>query len=252
MSLDCNQTTKNKTRIFHIGLDKNEVTIIQGMLELHPGFKGRFVFGKPNRRDHVDMVFVNGDDLDAIDEWQALALSSPEVIPVIVCEKINRIYKQYKTIKKPIVMKKFVEIIDEITTTEIDHHENSSREKEAVNILVVDDSFPARQFMKYKLEEICDDSKELIIDFADTGEKALTMAEENDYDLVFLDLIMPGMDGYEICKKLKKINPVEIAMLTGSSAVLNRARAKHAGCDIFLAKPPADNDLKKAITKYFH
>jgi len=250
MSLDCNQTTKNKTRIFHIGLDEKDVAIIQGMLDLQPGYNERFVFGKPNSRDHVDMVFVNGDDLDAIDEWQALALSSPEVIPVIVCEKINRKYRFYKTIKKPIVLKKFVEVIDKITTTEVEHHESSISEMEAVNILVVDDSFPARQFMKFKLEELCDNSKELIIDFADSGEKALTMAEENEYDLVFLDVVMPGMDGYEICKKLKKINPMKIAMLTGSSAVLNRARAKHAGCDMFLAKPPADDDIQKAILEY--
>jgi len=250
MSLDCNQTTKNKTRIFHIGLDEKEVSIIQGMLELQPGYRERFTFGKPNSRDHVDMVFVNGDDLDAIDEWQALALSSPEVIPVIVCEKINRKYRFYKTIKRPIVLKKFVEVIDAITTTEVDHHENSISQMEAVNILVVDDSFPARQFMKFKLEELCDNSKELIIDFADTGEKALTMAEENEYDLVFLDVVMPGMDGYEICKKLKKINKMKIAMLTGSSAVLNRARAKHAGCDMFLAKPPADDDIQKVISEY--
>ena len=75
------------------------------------------------------------------------------------------------------------------------------------------------------------------------------MVEENSYDLVFLDVVMPGMDGYEICRKLKEEKPLKIAMLTGKSAVLNRARAKHAGCDFFLAKPPSDDDLNKTLNK---
>lgn len=147
--------------------------------------------------------------------------------------------------------RKFVEILEAVTTTEIAHHTESIASMEAVRMLVVDDSFPARQFMKFKLEELSSDTKEMLIDFADTGEKALKLAEETDYDLVFLDVVMPGMDGYEICRKLKHMAPVKVAMLTGRSAVLNRARAKHAGCDYFLAKPPEDNDIKKILADFF-
>lgn len=248
MSLDSNQTIKSKTRIYHIGLNQKEVSIIQGMFELQPALKDHFVFGEPSSRDQVDMVFVNGDDLGAIDEWQALALNRPEVIPVMVCAEVKKKYKHLKTIKKPLGFRKFVEILEAVTSTKIEHHSESISAMEAVRILVVDDSFPARQFMKYKLEELSDDTKEMLVDYADSGEKAIKMAKENTYDLVFLDVVMPGMDGYEICRKLKKIAPIQVAMLTGRSAVLNRARAKHAGCDYFLAKPPEDKDIKHALS----
>lgn len=248
MPLDSNQTIKSKTRIYHIGLNQKEVAIIQGMFELQPALKNRFVFGEPSSRDQVDMVFVNGDDLGAIDEWQALTLNRPEVIPVMVCAEVRKKYKNLKTIKKPLAFRKFVEILDAVTSTEIERHSESISNMEAMRILVVDDSFPARQFMKYKLEELSDDEKKMLVDYADSGEKAIKMAEENAYDLVFLDVVMPGMDGYEICRKLKNIAPIKVAMLTGRSAVLNRARAKHAGCDYFLAKPPEDQDIKKVLS----
>lgn len=91
MSLDSNKATKDKTRIFHIGLNNKELIMIQGIFELQPTWKECFVFGEFNNRDHVDMVFVNGDDLDAIGEWQTLTLNRSEVTPVIVCSEIKKI-----------------------------------------------------------------------------------------------------------------------------------------------------------------
>lgn len=72
------------------------------------------------------------------------------------------------------------------------------------------------------------------------------MAEETTCNLVF-----PGLGGYEVCRKLKHIAPLKVAMLTGRSTVLNRAREKHAGCDYFLAKPPEENDIKKILGDFF-
>lgn len=66
---------------------------------------------------------------------------------------------------------------------------------------------------------------------------------------MFLDVIMPGMDGYELCRKLKNRDNSFVAMLTGQSTKIDRVRADLAGCDDYLTKPPVDMEIKKVLDR---
>ncbi|MEG0553176.1 MAG: response regulator, partial [Carnobacterium sp.] len=70
---------------------------------------------------------------------------------------------------------------------------------EELNLLVVDDEDRIRRLLKMYLEK-----ENYTITEADDGEKALSLALENDYDLILLDLMLPKMDGIEVAKELRE------------------------------------------------
>ncbi len=81
--------------------------------------------------------------------------------------------------------------------------ENESR------ILIVDDEDRIRRLLKMYLER-----EQYTIEEADNGDTALEMALQNDYDLILLDLMMPGKDGIEVCKGVREKKATPIIMLT--------------------------------------
>lgn len=241
------QTTKERCRIFHVGLDARETLVIESLFRAHPELGNRFVFGTPSDEDPADLLFVNGDDEQAIAAWQALRAQRPGTVAIFATEQEDR-FAGERTIRKPLAFRNFVSILDAITATEGAYFmQPAANSQDSIRVLVVDDSFPARQFMKFKLEELAGSSMNLAVDFADSGEKAISAVRDNHYDLVFLDVVMPGMDGYEVCREIKAIRPARVAMLTGRSAPVDFTRGRAAGCDNYLAKPPHDVDLRTIL-----
>ncbi|MDF1821143.1 MAG: response regulator [Alcanivoracaceae bacterium] len=251
MALDSRQTTKSRSRIFHIGLEPREVLVIKSMFRIAPELNNRYVFGEPTEDDPVDLVFVNADDEAAMNGWQSLHRKRPDCVGIMVSADGEKRDESSKVIRKPLMFKKFVELLELITSDDA-HQSVVGSDGRPMNVLVVDDSFPARQFMKFKLQEIARGVANLEIDFAENGEKALQMAEEKHYDTIFLDVIMPGMDGYELCRRLKKHDDCYIAMLTGQTTKVDKVRGDLAGCDKYLAKPPVDDEIRKVIVANQH
>lgn len=111
-------------------------------------------------------------------------------------------------------------------------------------ILVVDDSAVMRDMLNVKLRELGGSSLQVIIDMASSGEEAVRMAKTNPYDLVFMDVEMPGMSGLDACREIKKIRDSRIAMVSGRAASDDHSAGHDAGCDNYLTKPPHDADLR--------
>lgn len=120
-------------------------------------------------------------------------------------------------------------------------------ETDVLRVLVVDDSHAARQLVAMKLREQADASLPVDVHVAEDGASAIAMAQSQPYDVVFLDVMMPDMDGYEVCRRLKGIRPVRIAMLSGMTAATDYAAGRAAGCDNYLVKPPRDTDLRTIL-----
>jgi two-component system, OmpR family, response regulator len=76
------------------------------------------------------------------------------------------------------------------------------------------------------------------IDTASTGDEALSRAVAGDYDAVVLDVMLPGLDGFEVCQALRRSERrVPVLMLTARTAVSDRIRGLDAGADDYLVKP---------------
>lgn len=103
--------------------------------------------------------------------------------------------------------------------------------KEA-KILVVDDEERIRRLLKMYLER-----EDYYVEDAENGEQALKMALENDYDLILLDIMMPGIDGIQVCYELRKTKATPVIMLTAKGEEANRVQGFEAGTDDYIVKP---------------
>ena len=125
---------------------------------------------------------------------------------------------------------------------------HASTNSDSLNVLIVDDSAPARQFIEIKIKELMD-STDYQLFTADSGEDALAMFEKCQIDLIFLDVEMPGISGLEVCKRIReKSDRARIVMLTGRSLSADYVSGRDAGCNHYLTKPPADGDVQTILT----
>lgn len=101
-----------------------------------------------------------------------------------------------------------------------------------VKILVVDDEERIRRLLKMYLER-----EEYTIDEAEDGNEALAKAINNDYDVILLDLMMPGKDGVEVCRELREKKSTPVIMLTAKGEEINRVQGFEVGTDDYIVKP---------------
>ena len=100
-------------------------------------------------------------------------------------------------------------------------------------VLLVDDE---EDFLKTLAERL--EARGLKVNTATSGEEAVTDAEKNGYDLIVLDLSMPGIDGLETLKRIKTKQPeAEIIMLTGQGSIRTGIEAMKLGAEDYLQKP---------------
>ncbi|MFZ0368591.1 MAG: response regulator transcription factor [Halobacillus sp.] len=104
-------------------------------------------------------------------------------------------------------------------------------EQEA-RILVVDDEDRIRRLIRMYLER-----ENYIIDEAEDGDEALKKAIDVDYDVILLDLMLPGMDGIEVCKELREKKATPVIMLTAKGEEANRVQGFEVGTDDYIVKP---------------
>jgi len=117
-------------------------------------------------------------------------------------------------------------------------------------LLIVDDEPVILKGLKYSLEQ-----ESYIVETAVDGENALSKALNNVFDLIVLDLMLPGMDGLEVCQKIRKNSMVPIIILTAKGEDSNKILGLEYGADDYLTKPFNILELKariKAILRRVH
>ncbi|NIK77547.1 two-component system response regulator ResD [Paenibacillus castaneae] len=99
-------------------------------------------------------------------------------------------------------------------------------------ILVVDDEERIRRLLKMYLEK-----EGYTIDEAEDGETALRLASSTDYALILLDVMLPGIDGIEVCSRLRQVKATPVIMLTAKGEEMNRVQGFEVGADDYVVKP---------------
>ena len=105
-------------------------------------------------------------------------------------------------------------------------------------ILIVDDEAHIRMLIEQTLEELEDDGVEFLT--ADNGETALQIIQAEKPQLVFLDVMMPKMNGMDVCRKVKKelgLDEVFIVLLTAKGQELDRQKGQEVGANVYMTKP---------------
>ncbi len=117
-------------------------------------------------------------------------------------------------------------------------------------ILIVDDDLAMRTLLKEFLEEFEDKGVELLT--ANNGEEAIESIKAEKPELVILDVLMPGMNGFEVCNTVKNelgMKDVYVIILTTSGQEYNKQKGKDVGADIFITKPFDPDELIKKVSK---
>ena len=102
----------------------------------------------------------------------------------------------------------------------------------AKKVLVVDDEKAIVKGIRFSLEQ---DGME--VDCAYDGEEALSMARENEYDMILLDLMLPKLDGLSVCQQIREFSNVPIVMLTAKGEDMDKILGLEYGADDYITKP---------------
>jgi two-component system, OmpR family, response regulator len=118
---------------------------------------------------------------------------------------------------------------------------------ESGNILLVDDEEDFRTTLVKRLQK-----RHLNVFGAESGYKALDLMNKLVFDVVVLDVKMPGMDGIETLKEIKKKNPlVEVILLTGHASIESGIEGMKLGAFDYVMKPVNIDDLLEMIRKAY-
>jgi twitching motility two-component system response regulator PilG len=223
----------------------------------------------------IDFVLINTCDMAMVRAWRQIsrkigALGERRVIKMVSPAAMTSSgYSLHTPINPSRVLKTF----DAYTIRELDYfpefeigaetqHDNSmvkagikllhsrtglTDASQALKVLVVDDSLPVRRQLEIEFGLM--DAE--VVSVA-SGEEALVLIQEQVFDVIFLDIVMEGMDGYSVCKKIRasannKKTPV--TLLTSRSSSFDKLKGTLAGCDAYLTKPINHNDFIGVIDR---
>jgi len=145
--------------------------------------------------------------------------------------------------KQPLKAKKSTKNIPSATKESIDLKGKEGN----FQALVVDDSAAIRKQLEIELR-----STTIQADYAVCGEDALEKIQKKQYDLIFLDIIMPDIDGYEVCKTLRKIpnyKRTPVIMLSGKVGPLDEVEGILAGASTYLLKPVKHQHFQETLAR---
>lgn len=228
-----------------------------------------------------DILLVDADDPQAMAEWRHSKASDPATAPgrsyrptipaVLVTRDLPPDSRLYY-VRRPFVATRVINVLDQVVQKELLNAKKRSIGEEAghkavpevgkaqaeaakeskndneIIALVVDDSSPVRKQIELELNYFG-----IKVDTAATGEQAVDFINHKSYDLIFLDVVLPGIDGYQLCKSLKRGKTKQktpVIMLTSKSSPFDRVKGALAGCDSYLTKPVKQETFQKVVKKY--
>jgi two-component system, cell cycle response regulator len=248
-----------------LGLLEHEITLIKS------------IFRVSGNRDHVPYKLINEnlakahiiiaaiDNEAAMNEWQKLVKHGSSAILLAVSPKELGKFPDY-SFSRPFSPVKVLEVLDLIFEKELSHlfkeqifhSENSSKHRVFLDsskvahgkhrALVVDDSKTVQTQLQRELT-----SSNIQADIAETGEQGLEMIAKAQYDIVFLDVVLPGVDGYQVCKDIRRNldkKDLPVVMLTSKSSPFDKVRGSMAGCSSYLTKPVDYEKFHQVLEQY--
>lgn len=251
-----------------IGLQKHEVRFIKIMLGLTthaPAGRTQGRYELVEDFNKANIVIVNSEDSEAMQIWQKMAIRKAAPILLLVTSSDQAASGKYK-LSRPFGPAKVLMLLDKIakdiqegkTDLEIFAGEAKPEQRDVLlsapalafrhRALVVDDSPTVRKSLELELG-----SFNIQVDSAETGEQGLAMLEKNKYDIIFLDVVMPGMDGYQVCKTIRRkpeTKQTPVVMLTSKSSPFDKVHGSLAGCSAYLIKPVEYENFYRVLEEY--
>jgi CheY-like chemotaxis protein len=259
-STSSGHTNSREFRVGVIGFSPVEKSLIAGVCKLSQA-RVNSAAGASNRFSLVDLIAVQSADIYLIDA----ECSSPDQkkfmdqahssgLPMVLVSKEPQEPahpNEYNLTHKQLIgllLRKLDKIVEEHLQTQTSKVvTKASRTKKC---LVVDDSKLVRAQMELILNDY---ASSLDVEFAEDAETALQRVKERRFDIIFLDVMLPEMDGYKACKLIKAdpaTSTTPVVMLTSKKSPFNRMHGALVGCDKYLTKPVDAEKVSETLTRY--
>lgn len=225
---------------------KEELSKSDIPLNIDFAVNGRVAIEKIKQK-YYDFLFVdsNTPNFNEIDLHIKAGSKDKGVRPSVVMPTLKEsIAEEVHVVLR--VLKAFADADD---MSDPEYGNETTQAGEFYNVLIVDDSELMHKALKIEL------GKSLIplhVECAVSGEEALEKIVNKYYDFIFLDVMMPGMDGFETCGKIRKIknmNKLPIIMLTSKTSPLDEVKGIVAGCTTYLTKPIKQDEFQKMLAR---
>jgi twitching motility two-component system response regulator PilG len=225
-----------------IGFNQTERLLISSIFGLAARRDPSFVQRDAKSATTADLYLVDGSDEKAMSEFQAVRARFPA--PAVL---VGGSDPALPSLQRPLQWARLLQSFDD--AVQGSGKAASPAKQATASVLVVDDNATVRKFMEAKLAPYG-----FRADFAESGEQAVGLTANNEYTCVFLDVVLPGIDGYQVCKLIKgnkqAVKRTAVVMLTSRSSPFDKLRGSLAGCDEYLTKPVDENHLLEVIAKF--
>ena len=223
---------------------KNELTKSEIPLNIDFSVNGEAAIEKISRK-YYDFLFVNAQAPNFNEIEQCIQIGNTNGIrPSVVMPTVKESVAEEAQIVLR-VLKAFSEV-DDMSDQD---YSDTSQADEFYNVLVIDDSDMIHKTLAIELAK---SEATLKIEYAFSGEEGLAKLLKKYYDFIFLDVMMPGIDGFETCSRIRKIkgmNKLPIIMLTSRTSPLDEVKGVIAGCTTYLTKPVKSDDFQKMLAR---
>ena len=236
----------DEINLSYIGLTELEVRVLKSIFTLAPQLNENVTLTSPQQVAEADVLLVNADDPGSLETWKKIKRRNSLCTSLMLTDSGEADGGDF-TLQRPIRVQKLISALEDIVEQTSIQIPNESSTEQNLNVLVVDDSFPVRKYMEHKLSELVDVPIKLYL--ASSGEEAINKAAKVHCDIIFLDVMMDGVDGYKVCKTIKSKDNPYIVMLTSKKSPFDKVRGTMSGCDAYVTKPPADQRLVEEINK---
>lgn len=234
---------KNRTQITYLALTERELELMRNILTVVPRFAGRCDLVEPSVARGCQVVVVNTDDPRAVRGWNTIRKNNSNAVPLTVSGRSKQCGELQ--LRRPIQARHLIDAMHGLIGRNEVVAKADVATSDVLNILVVDDSVVIRKHMEYTLPKI--DNGLINMSFASSGEEALQKTSKQTYDLVFLDIVMPGINGYNVCKAMKADRIGSVVLLTSKKSSFDKVRGLMSGCDAYITKPPTLAQLREQI-----
>jgi twitching motility two-component system response regulator PilG len=250
-----------------IGLNRVERMTVASVCSLTQSRPRGYTVLPEERCQDAHITLVDADDAQARQRWQASPSHARGRPALLISRNVPALGETPYTLSRANFAAKLIKILDQITIREFNFvpelvvsdssakfddtitmlAKQETRMREPARVLVVDDSLAVRTSMKALLE-----LNGLVADLAADAHEALALLMAQRYSLIFLDVVMPGMDGYTACRQIRAAdkNAPPVVMLTGRDSAFDKIRGVMAGCSRYLTKPIAVDALNKVLTEF--
>ncbi|MFZ1642760.1 MAG: response regulator [Candidatus Contendobacter sp.] len=251
-----------------IGIPESERNVLKNIFKL--SLYRAYTYTLISVDEPSQILIVDADDPKALAEWRVLRSggarqssspdAAPSPIPAVMVTKETPPDGTAHCIRRPFIATRVLNILDQVAVQapsavpeRVIGEEQAPviatvKEPPVLTALVVDDSSTIRKQLELELKLLG-----IQVVAVESGEQAFESLDRNNYDLIFLDVVLPGIDGYQICRTIKKDKTKKktpIIMLTSKSSPFDRVRGALAGCDTYLTKPVKQSAFQKTVKKY--